>query len=258
MDPNNNRFHLNLPGAGGYNNDRSYAANNARVYPTTPSTFPQPVFPNQGGQQANDYMGSQMQGQLSPNSAYGGGVGGAGGYFSNNNDLYRTQYAHPPQGQFQSQYQQQNVPNAQPSYQQRQPGYNSNDPNSGLAHQLSNQNLSGAQRQASPFGRQPSPIPRPRTAGGQQQQSYGNHLMPSSSTGNLSNLSGTTVVASEEPPEKNPEKYSINVSKRGQGLHVIVEDFFKQNITRARDRNVRLVFIPKSSQIWDSGKLTIS
>lgn len=67
--------------------------------------------------------------------------------------------------------------------------------------------------------------------------------MPSSSAGNLSNLSGSTAAVSDEPPEKNPEKYSVNVGKRGQGLHVIVEDFFKQNITRARDRNVRSVFL---------------
>lgn len=237
----NNRFHLNLPGAGGYSNDRNYAASNARVYPTTPSTFPQPVFQNQGGQQTTDYLGSQMQGHQSP-AAYGGGQGG--GYFGNNNDLYRAQYA---QGQYQNQYQQQNLPSPQPSYQQRQPTYNSNDPNSGLAHQLSNQNLGSVQRQASPFGRQPSPVSRPRTGGGQQQQqSYGNHLMPSSSTSNLSNLSGSTAAVNDEPPEKNPEKYSVNVGKRGQGLHVIVEDFFKQNITRARDRNVRLVFATDS------------
>lgn len=53
-------------------------------------------------------------------------------------------------------------------------------------------------------------------------------------------LSGTSGGANaEEPPEKNPEKYSTNVAKRGQGLHVLVEAFFKENITRARDRNVR-------------------
>ena len=235
MDPNN-RFHLNLPAAGGYANDRNYAASNARVYPTTPSTFPQPVFQSQGVQQSNDYLGSQMQGHQSP-SPYGPAQGG--GYFGNSNDLYRAQYA---QNQYQSQYQQHNLPSPQPSYQQRQPAYNSNDPNSGLAHQLSNQNLGAPQRQASPFNRQPSPVSRPRTGGGQQQPGYGNHLMPSSSTSNLSNLSGANVAVSDEPPEKNPEKYSVNVGKRGQGLHVIVEDFFKQNITRARDRNVRSVF----------------
>ena len=251
MDPNNNRFHLNLPGAGGYGNERNYAANNARVYPTTPSTFPQPVFQNQGGQQqTSDYMGSQMQAHQGPNPAYGGG--GGGGYFASNNDMYRSQYAHPPQSQYQNQYQQQNLPSPQPSYQQRQPGYSSNDPNSGLAHQLSNQNLAGAQRQTSPYGRQPSPVSRPRTGGAHQQQGHGNHLMPSSSTSNLSNLSASTVAVNDEPPEKNPEKYSVNVGKRGQGLHVIVEDFFKQNITRARDRNVRSVYSSTSfASFWD-------
>ena len=45
----------------------------------------------------------------------------------------------------------------------------------------------------------------------------------------------------EEAPEKNPDKYSSSVLKRGQALHVLVESFFKENITRARDRNVRYV-----------------
>ena len=47
----------------------------------------------------------------------------------------------------------------------------------------------------------------------------------------------------EVPPEKNPDKYSPNIGKRGHGLHALVEAFFKENITRARDRNLRLVLI---------------
>ena len=238
MDPNN-RFHLNLPGVGAYNNERQYSATNARVYPTTPSTFPQPVFPNQqGAQPSNDYLGAQIQ---SPNpqspAAFGGGQ--AGGYFGNT--PYQNQFNQQKQNQYQSQYQQQNVVNPQPSYQQRQAQYNTNDPTSGLAHQLSTQNLGSVQRQGSPFGRQPSPIQRPRTGGASGQQSYGNHLNPSASSASMSSLlSGTSGGANvEEPPEKTPEKYSQNVAKRGQGLHVLVEAFFKENITRARDRNVR-------------------
>ncbi len=238
MDPNN-RFHLNLQGVGGYNNDRQYSATNARVYPTTPSTFPQPVFQNQqGAQQTDDYLGTQMQNQTpqSP-AAYAGGQ--PSGYFNTNS--YQSQYNQSKQNQYQSQYQQQNVMSPQVPYQQRQPQYNTNDPNSGLAHQLSTQNLGGSQRQASPFGRQQSPIQRPRPGGTPVQQSYSNHLTPSASTASMSSLlSGTSGGPNvEEPPEKNPEKYSSNVAKRGQGLHVLVEAFFKENITRARDRNVR-------------------
>lgn len=65
-------------------------------------------------------------------------------------------------------------------------------------------------------------------------------------------LSGTSGGANvEEPPEKNPEKYSSNIAKRGQGLHVLVEAFFKENITRARDRNVRWVKTMKESGLPD-------
>lgn len=227
MDPNN-RFHLNLGGAGGYNSDRQYSATNARVYPTTPSTFPQPVFPNQqGAQETNDYLGTQLQNQApqSP-AAYGGGQ--QGGYFNGN--PYQSQYNQSKQNQYQSQYQQQNVMSPQPSYQQRQTQYNTNDPTSGLAHQLSTQNLGGSQRQSSPYQRQPSPIQRPRTGGTPVQQSYGNHLAPSASTASMSSLlSGSSGGSNaEEPPEKNPEKYSSNVAKRGQGLHVLVEAFSRR------------------------------
>lgn len=231
MDPNN-RFHLNLPGQG-YNNDRQYSANNARVYPTTPSTFPQPVFANQGGQATNDYLGSQMQNHQS-SAAYGGGGGGGGGYF--NNAIYQSQYGQSKQNQFQQQYQP-NVASPQPSYQQRQ-AYNTNDPNSGLAHQLSTQNLGPTPRQPSPLGRHPSPIQRPRTAGTPvQQNASSQHVPASASASNLSVLG--SPATNDEPPEKNPEKYSSNVARRGQGLHVLVEAFFTENIGRARDRNVR-------------------
>lgn len=222
MDPNN-RLHLNL-GTSGYNNERNYQANNERVFPTTPSTFPQPIFPSQGGQVPHEYVASQMQ---SP-----GGYGAGQSYFQSN--PYPAQYSQPHQAQYPAQYQQQqNLPAPQPPYQQRQGGYHTNDPTSGLAHQFSNQNLGSSQRQGSPFGRQPSPNQRPRTGGAPTQQNHGSLLTPP--------IPGSIdqTQADEHPPEKNPEKYSTNVGKRGQGLHVLVEAFFKENITRARDRNLR-------------------
>ena len=212
MEPNN-RLHLDF-GGGGYNNDRNYPATNERVFPTTPSTFPQPVFSNQGGQVPPSYAAAQIQ---SP-----GAYGSAGNYFGN------TPYQ---QAQYQ-QYQQQSLQSPQASYQQRQGGYTANDPTSGLAHQFSNQNLGSTQRQGSPFGRQPSPNQRPRTGGAAPQQNYGSLLSPP--------LPGSSSHSHfDDPPEKSPERFSSNVAKRGQGLHALVEAFFKENITRARDRNVR-------------------
>ena len=225
MDPN--RLHLNF-GAGGYSNDRNYPTSDGNVYPTTPSTFPQPVFKNQQAKTPNEYGQAQVQ---SP-----AGYGGAGGYFVS--PPYQMPYSQPQQTQYQGQYQQQQSPSSsQASFQQqqRQGAYAANDPTSGLAHQFSNQNLGSVQRQASPFGRQPSPSQRPRTGGGNAQQSYGNLLAPPVPT----TSSQTQAINTDEPPEKNPEKYSSNISKRGQGLHVLVEAFFKENIARARDRNLR-------------------
>jgi len=115
------------------------------------------------------------------------------------------------------------------------PAYNNNnnDPTSGLARQFSNQNLGSNQRQASPLVRQPSPNnQRPRNAPGPGHNTYGNHLaLP---------INGTSATESDDrPPERNPEKYSSNLQKRGQVLHASVEAFFKENISRARDRNIR-------------------
>ena len=246
MDPKK-QLHLNFGGVGGgaYNNDRTYTPTNERVFPTTPSTFPQSVFP--GGQAANEYVGQQIQ------SNYGGQQGG---YFPTG--AYQAQYsqAQSPyqqpqyQGQYQNQYQQQNLAAPQPSYQQRQTGFNANDPTSNLARQFSNQNLGAAPRQSSPFGRQPSPSSRlhpnsqqPHTQQTRNQQSYTSNQQNQSSTltppianGNNQSLSTSGEV---EMPEKTRDTYTTNVQKRGQGLHALVEAFFRENITRARDRNIR-------------------
>ena len=228
MDPNN-RLRLNF-GAGaapGYGNDHNYAANDGRVFPTTPSTFPQPIFPTPAGQQqpANDYLGTQLQ------SPGGYGAQSPGGYFPPT--FQQQQYGQQQQQpQYANQYQH-SIQSPQPSYQQR-PGYPS-DPTSVLTRQFSNQNL-GPQRHGSPLGRQPSPSgQRNRTGTGQGQHTYSSHLTPP-----IAGADGKAEAQEEEkPPEKNPDKYSPNVVKRGQGLHALVETFFKENITRARDRNLR-------------------
>lgn len=188
-----NRLHLNF----GFNNDRSnLAAEQGRAYPTTPSTFPQPVYPNQNGQQ--EVWGTQQS--------------NAASYFMN------AQGGYPPQ------YQQ---PGMQTPGAYRQPaGYV--DGANGLVHQFSNQNL-GTPRAGSPYGRQPSPNPhRPRTAGSQQPQ-HGNFLTPQQ----------RPTLNDEEAPPKNPDKYADNINKRARLSTGLVQDFFKQSVQRARDRNAR-------------------
>ena len=218
MDPS--RLHLNFNG-GAYNSNQHYPASNENVYPTTPSTFPQPIVKDQTAKGPNEYHSPSIQ---SPS-----GFAGAN-YFTNS--AYQGAFG---QSQYQPPFQQQGLASPQPLFQPRQGGFPTNDPTSGLAHQFQNQNLGPAPRQGSPFGRQPSPSQRPRVGGTNGQQTYGNLLIPSTSTSNgQPQHSGI-----DEPPEKNPEKYSVNVAKRGNVLHQLVETFFTENITRARDRNLR-------------------
>jgi len=256
MDPNidpKKRLQLNFGGlgGGGYSNDRNYNPTNERVFPTTPSTFPQSVFPAGGA--ANEYIGAQIQNNY---------AGQTPGYFPTG--AYQAQYSQPhspyQQPQFQGQYQhqqyqppQQNLAAPQASYQsQRQTGYNTQDPNSGLARQFSNQNLGTPQRLPSPYGpspRQSSPNTRqypngqqPTTQQNRNQVNYvsNQQLQSSLLTPPVTNGSGQSLSTSiEEPPEKNVSKFSINVQKRGHGLHALVEAYFKENISRARDRNIR-------------------
>ena len=122
-----NRLQLNFGGAG---RNEQYQ-DGGRAFPTTPSTFPQPVYPNQAGQQ--EVWGTQQQGN-----------GYSGGYFQN---PYQQAQYQGQQGNLQTQHLQQRF-----------------DAN-GLAQQLSTQHLGGNGRSGSPYGRQPSPNPqRPRTA----------------------------------------------------------------------------------------------
>ena len=237
MDPRQ-RLHLNFEG--GYNTDRNYQPNNTRVFPTTPSTFPQPVFSNQAASTPNAYP---QQGH----SPFAAAPNSGGGYFppvnENPRPLYQQQYQNQPS-------QQQSLAAPQPSYQQRQGGYNANnDPTSGLTHQFQNQNLGAPARQGSPFGRQPSPNSRlysntQQPQGRTQQSHASNQRMAQTPPATLltppaldSGRSGQQL--NEEPLEKNPEQYSSNIAKRGQGLQTFVTAFFTENIGRARDRNAR-------------------
>ncbi|KAK8045587.1 putative serine/threonine protein kinase COT-1 [Apiospora rasikravindrae] len=213
MDPNN-RLYLNIG-----NNEQRLGPSDSRQYPTTPSTFPQPVFPNQQA------MAGQQQQQV-PNQQYAGGYQQAGNYFMQQNQYQQQQYA-PQQGGDYGQGQ-------QPGYQQRSntPG---NDPNVGLAHQFSHQNLGGSARGAqygSPRG--PSPAQRPRTAGSSNQPqpsySYLNAPMPNQ---------GQRTTEFQPAPERNPEKFGTNANNNQKKCSQLAADFFKDSVKRARERNLR-------------------
>ncbi|KAI9749302.1 MAG: Cobalt uptake protein cot1 [Chaenotheca gracillima] len=207
-----NRYLLNLG-----NNDRNYASND-RAYPTTPSTFPQPVFQGQGGQ---DVYGQQ------PANGFGGG----GGYFMNN--PYPPQY----QGQQPQQALQPNLQVPPNSFQQRQAGYNPNGNNpvdgaNGLAHQFSHQNLGTQPRQQGNFGRQPSPSTRPRTAGANDNTQSGGHLSPAAQS--------FSPVEETKRPERNPDLYQNGTSAQNAKLcRTVISNFFQTSVERARDRNAR-------------------
>ncbi|KAF2869991.1 kinase-like domain-containing protein [Massariosphaeria phaeospora] len=226
----NNRLQLNFGfgggGGGGGGGDRNNynQDSSGRAFPTTPSTFPQPVYPNQSGQQ--EVWGTQQQGNGNGN---GNGYGGGPGYFMN------------PYQQAQFQEQQRNL--------QTPSAARFNEAANGLVHQLSHQHLGGAGggggRSGSPYGRQPSPSQqRPRTAGDRGYQ-YGGHTPRQPS------------LNDEEPPPKSPEKYSDNVIRQGKVSVNLVSTFFKDSVQRARDRNQRaleLESIMKEPSISDSRK----
>ncbi|TKA70515.1 Serine/threonine-protein kinase cot-1 [Cryomyces minteri] len=197
-----NRLHLNF----GFQ-DRNFSAEQGRNFPTTPSTFPQPMYPNAAGQQ-------EVWGTQQTNNGYSGAPAG---YFMNN--PYPPQYQQQPRVPTQGAYR---APNAY------------NDDTNGLVHQFSHQNLGGGgQRTASPYGRQPSPSQRPKTASNIGQQQHGNYLsapVPAQHT---------PMVADDELPMRNSDRYPDNVKGRVKFSTAMVSAFFKENVVRAKERNQR-------------------
>lgn len=220
MDGNshNNRLFLSI----GNSNDKP--ASNDRTYPTTPSTFPQPVFGQGGLQQAGMQSSQVPQGQ------------------------YSNQY--PPSSYFmQNQYQPSQYSAQQPTndyaaqsqpYQARSNTPGTNDPNIGLAHQFSHQNLGGAARVSPYSSRGPSPSQRPRTAGAPVQPpglgSYVNAPMPSSSP--------VPMAEFERAPERNPDKCGANANNNTKKCSQLADVFFKDSVKRARERNQRCAILP--------------
>ena len=197
-----------------FESDRTYPTNNERVYPTTPSTFPQPVFQSMHPGQQQDYLTAQMQSPTGQAYSAGGQ-----GYFTNTS---YQQYGQ--QGPYGGQTYQQSLTSPQ-GYSPRT--LHANDPNAGLAQQFSTQNL-GPQSRQNNYGR-PSPLGPGSRSNTPHAGYHGSHLSPLSQA----------PTATEKPPEQDPSKFSNNVFKRVVGLHLNVEKFFTQNITRARERNVR-------------------
>jgi protein-serine/threonine kinase len=239
-NPNNNRLYLNF----GNNNER--LAPSDRAYPTTPSTFPQPVFPNQQGM-------SQQQPSGQP---YGAGYpAAAGGNYYMQQNQYQS-YA----GQGGAEY---GAGSAGYGSRSNTPG--TNDPNVGLAHQFSHQNLGGGgPGRSSPYApRGPSPAQRPRTAGSnpaQQRDAYNNSYMNAP----MPSQPIRADQAFQAAPERNPERYGLNANNNQKKCSQLAADFFKDSVKRARERNLRQSEMeqklndsnqsaPRREQIWQNG-----
>lgn len=214
---NSNRFYLNLG-----NTEKSLQE--PRNYPTTPSTFPNPIFPSQGqGAQQAHPQNAQPQ-------PYSTGFAPAGYFMSN---PYPAAYpSQPPQSNYQQ------APTApQATYQQQRSTAANNDATNGLVHQFSHQNLGGAGRQSPYGGKQSSPSQRPRTAGATGQQiGYGSYLsapMPSQMAQQQS------WPEFQVAPERNPDRYGSMTHNNQKKCERMASDFFKDSVKRARDRNLR-------------------
>lgn len=238
---NNNRLHLN------FGNERLPMPND-RTYPTTPSTFPQPVFPpSAAGQQA-----ATMQQQ----AAYGAAGYAPQGYFSQGQYQQQQQPPLPQQPQYPAQpagYDYNGVPAPGAAQYQQQPRSNTpgSDPNTGLAHQFSHQNLGGAARQAPYAPRAGAQAQRPRTAGGSSQQpaytSYANVPLPTQG--------GPAPAEFQSVPERNPDKFGSNANSNQKKCSQLAADFFKDSVKRARERNQRYVTMVTA---WRDGELTVA
>lgn len=219
-DPRNNHLNLQFTAS-----DRAFNnQDTGRAFPTTPSTFPQPLYTGQNGQR--EVWGTQQ----GPSTMY---PGGPPGYFPQTVNL-----------------QQPSLPSQSPipgnAGYNRPPGAGGyNDGTNGLAHQFAHQNLSAAPqtpRSASPYIRQPSPAAQSRTVAqdGQQQQQqqtqqpYGRHLAPV-----IPGLSVVTNAQDAELPVKQPEKYGDNIYRRGKMSSEFTNSFFKDSVDRAKQRNER-------------------
>jgi protein-serine/threonine kinase len=228
---NPNRLQLNF---GFQNNPQTFSSEQARAFPTTPSTFPQP---NQYAAGQQEVWGTQTPQQPGLNPQ---------GYFNNFNP-YGNQLQ---QGQGQGQVQTPGAPGPAPNT-YRAPGTATgagfNEVTNGFAQQM---NLGGnTPRSSSPYARNASPANgRPRTAGNGSQpySSYLNAPVPGQPH--------QPSIYDEQVPPKNPEKYSAAITERVRHQKMLTGEFFKENVERAKTRNERyghyIAEMSNSSYAW--------
>jgi protein-serine/threonine kinase len=214
---NPNRLQLNF---GFQNNPQTFSSEQARQFPTTPSTFPQP-FPNAAGQQ--EVWGTQTPQQPGLNPQ---------GYFNNFNPYGNQLQQGQGQGQVQTPGAGSPAPNNAANNAYRAPGPGFNEVTNGFAQQM---NLGGnTPRSASPYARNASPANgRPRTAGNGSQpySSYLNSPVPGQPQ--------QPSIYDDQVPPKNPEKYSAAITERVRHQKLLTGEFFKENVERAKTRNER-------------------
>jgi protein-serine/threonine kinase len=155
------------------------------------------------------------------------------GYFSN--QQYPPSYPQQPPSSYQP------SPHAVPQQQSYQPRVSPNqaDATNGLVHQFSHQNLGGNTRTNNYSNRQQGGSQRPRTAGATGQQasySYLNAPMPSQHSQHFNR------PEFEVPPERNYDKYGSVAQMNQKKTSSMAENFFRDSVKRARDRNVRFVY----------------
>lgn len=225
----NNRLYLNFAGR----NEERFGPSD-QAYPTTPSTFPQPVFAQGQGQQPNSQLQSQQQQQqqyyYQQQQQQQQGGPAQQNYFMNAQS--QPQYGQQPL-QSNSQFQQAPAPYLPRS------AHGNTDPTNGLAHQFSNQNLGGAGR-TQYQQRQPSPAQRPRTAGASgQQQGYGGYPPSSYLNAPMPTQGSQQFPEFQQAPERNADRHGNNAHANQKKCTALATQFFKDSVQRARDRNVR-------------------
>ena len=257
----NNRLHLNFNNTN--NADRLSAAD--RAYPTTPSTFPQPVFPPPNSQQqqqggANGQANNIGMASSSQQSQYAAGYASPhqqqqqGGYFSQG-QYGGQQYASSgqQQGHQGNDYGSGNGPlsagglsasaSGNSLYAPRSNTPGASDPNTGLAHQFSHQNLGGGRAGGGGSinnysNRAPaSAAQRPRTAGATGYQPAGGYN--SYLNAPLPNQPVPSAFEFQIAPERNPDRFGPNANNNQKKCSQLAADFFKDSVKRARERNQR-------------------
>ncbi|KAK6592920.1 serine threonine-protein kinase cot-1 [Botrytis cinerea] len=201
-NPMNNRLHLN------FGNDRF--APNDRAYPTTPSTFPNPIFPGGGQAQQPQQQQQQQQAQQGAPQSYNQGFAPPAGYFMNN------QYP---------------LPRAIRSNKLLL-GISSSSSSSPTSKDLLTYKTT---LRMVWLTSQASPGQRPRTAGAPgQPQGHSNYLNPMPTQ-----ASQQVRPEFQAAPERNPDRYGNLTQNNQKKCSQLAADFFKDSVKRARDRNVR-------------------